>query len=199
MGRLFLSPAGAAVFAIIVTFSPCAVDFVPGKDPAQLLTINAMLWAWFAAWKKKSVWLAALAGAILIIGATFSLVHYWVALVMVLVICWQDRHLPWRGMLALACGSLAVVGIVYATIGWNIPATLLAVSRRWGQVQKTFDMSRPIWFAIGLPIFLLFLAPGLCGAAWIVAASSATESRLAPGDLHRSGHAVHLCRRRRHL
>src|SRR6185369_4071371 len=30
LGRVFLSPAGAAVFAVIVTFNPCTVHFVPG-------------------------------------------------------------------------------------------------------------------------------------------------------------------------
>ncbi len=174
LGRLFLSPAGAAVFAILVTFSPCALEFVPGKDPAQLLTIDAMLWAWFAAWKKKSVWLAALSGTILMIGATMSLVHIWVALIMVVAVMWEDWHLPWRGILALACGSLVVSGIVYVAIGWNIPATLLAVSHRWSEIQKTIDISRPIWFAIGMPIFLLFFMAGF----WALLGLSIRRRRL---------------------
>ncbi len=177
LGRLFLSPAGAGVFAIAVTFSPCAVAFVPGKDPAQLLTINAMLWAWFAAWKRRSMLLAALAGMIFVIGAIFSLVHVWVALIMVAAVIWEDRHLPWRGILALACGAMVVAGIVYLAIGWNIPATLLAVSHRWSEIQKTFDMSRPTWFAIGLPIFLLFLAPGF----WALLGLSIRRPRLNVG------------------
>ena len=83
LGRLFLSPAGAAVFALVVTFNPCTVHFSPGKDPAQLLTINLMLWAWFAAWQRRSLPLAALGGAALTVGATAGLIHVWVALVAV--------------------------------------------------------------------------------------------------------------------
>jgi hypothetical protein len=45
-------------------------------------------------------------------------------------------------------------------MGWNIPLTLWVVARRWGEIQKTFAMSRGIWYLIGLPIFLLFLSPG---------------------------------------
>lgn len=166
LGRVFLSPAGSAIFATIVTFNPCTVHFVPGKDPGQLLTIHLMLWAWFAAWKRRSMPLAVLGGAILTIGATSGLVHIWVALVAAVATLWQ----AWRdgavktvllNALAAAVGGLAVCAIAYVTIGWNIPVTLLAVSRRWTELQQTFVMSRPIWYAIGLPIFVLFVAPGV--------------------------------------
>jgi hypothetical protein len=167
LGRVFLSPAGAAAFAAFVTFNPCTVHFVPGKDPGQLLTVNLMLWAWFLAWKRRVPLLAALGGAILTIGATVGLIHIWVAFVAVLATAWQAlrRERDARTMLVVNCaaaaaGGLAVVAAVYFVIGWNIPGTLLAVSRRWTEIQRTFDMNRTIWFAIGLPIFLLFLAPG---------------------------------------
>ena len=166
LGRVYLSPAGALAFAAIVTFNPCTVHFVPGKDPGQLLTINLMLWAWFLGWKRRSPLLAALGGAILTVGATAGLVHIWVAFIAVLATAWD----AWRtrgplvmllvNAFAAAVGGLAVVAAVHFVTGWNIPATLLAVSRRWTEIQATFDMNRWIWFAIGLPIFLLFLAPG---------------------------------------
>jgi hypothetical protein len=168
LGRVFLSPAGAAVFAALVTFNPCTVHFVPGKDPGQLLTINLMLWAWFAAWRRRSMPLAALGGAILTIGATSGLVHIWVALIASAATIWQswrDGKGAMRRVLfnaaAAAAGGLALCAIAYLTIGWNIPATLLGVQRRWTELQSTFNMSRPIWYAIGLPIFLLFVAPGV--------------------------------------
>ncbi len=43
---------------------------------------------------------------------------------------------------------------------WNIPRTLLGVSHSWTAIQKTFNMNRAVWYAIGLPMFLLFLSPG---------------------------------------
>jgi hypothetical protein len=61
---------------------------------------------------------------------------------------------------AAGVGALAVIAAAYFVLDWNIPTTLAAVSARWTEIQKTFDMNRAIWFAIGLPIFLLFLAPG---------------------------------------
>jgi hypothetical protein len=168
LGRVFLSPAGAVVFAALVTFNPCTVHFVPGKDPGQLLTINLMLWAWFAAWRRRSMPLAALGGAILTIGATSGLVHIWVALIASAATLWQawrDGKGAMRRVLlnaaAAATGGLAICAIAYLTIGWNIPVTLLGVQRRWTELQSTFNMSRPIWYAIGLPIFLLFVAPGV--------------------------------------
>jgi hypothetical protein len=168
LGRLFLPAAGAAVFAIVVTFNPCTVHYVPGKDAAQLLTINLMLWAWLAAWKRRSPPLAALGGAILTIGTTSGLVHIWVALIAVLATLWQgwaerDRRamlsVLWNA-LAAAAGGAFVCAIAYATLDWNIPRTLLAVSRRWTSLQSTFAMDRAVWYLIGLPIFLLFLSPG---------------------------------------
>src|SRR5581483_9257687 len=80
LGRLWLSPAGAALLALVVTFNPATVNFSPGKDPAQLLTINAMLWAWFAAWRGARPGLAIVAGAMLLIGLCFGLVQLWVAI-----------------------------------------------------------------------------------------------------------------------
>jgi hypothetical protein len=180
LGRVFLSPAGAAAFAAIVTFNPCTVHFVPGKDPAQLLTLHLMLWAWFYAWQRRAPLLGALGGAILTIGATAGLIHIWIAVIAVLATAWQ----AWRRERALTmvlvngfaagAGALAVVAIAYFLIGWNIPATLLAVSRRWTEIQRTFDMSRAVWFAIGLPIFLLFLSPGF----WTFAGLSLPRRRL---------------------
>lgn len=161
LGREFLSPAGAAVFSVLVTFNPCAVSFVPGKDPGQLLTIGLMLWALLAGWKRKSLPLVALGGALLAIGLSFSLVHLWVAAIAFAAVCWDERKLLWWEMTASAFGAVVIVGLVYMIFGWNMPMTLIAVSRRWGEIQKTFEMSRLIWFLIGLPIFLLFLAPGI--------------------------------------
>jgi len=182
LGRVFLSPAGAAVFAVIVTFNPCTLHFVPGKDPGQLLSINLMLWAWFLAWRRRSPLLGALGGAILTLGATAGLIHIWVALIAVIATAWE----AWRtragiaGMtmilvnaFAAGAGALAVISAAYFVLDWNIPRTLLAVSNRWGEIQRTFVMNRTIWFAIGLPIFLLFLAPGF----WTLAGLSVRRRR----------------------
>jgi len=164
LGRVFLPSQGAAVFAIIVAFNPCTVHFVPGKDPAQLLAVNAMLWALLAGWRKRSRMLCALGGMILVGGAVLSLVQIWVALIALGAILWHDRgHAMGSArdtILPAAIGAVAFVAAVWLATGWNIPLTLFAVSRRWSQLQNAFVMDRAIWYAIGLPIFLLFLSPG---------------------------------------
>jgi hypothetical protein len=183
LGRLFLSPAGAAVFATVVMFNPSTVHYTPGKDPGQLLTINLMLWAWFSAWQKRCIGRAALGGVVLAIGCTTGLVHIWVALIAALAVLWES----WRDRLALtslfrnalaaAAAVLLVCTAAYITVGWNIPLTLLSVSRRWTELQATFDMNRRVWYAIGLPIFLLFLSPGV----WTLAGLSLRRRQMSFG------------------
>ena len=78
---------------------------------------------------------------------------------------WHDRA-HWRALLArcilpAAIGAGVVIAVGWLAVGWNIPLTLWATARRWTDIQKNFDMNRPLWYLIGLPIFLLFLSPGL--------------------------------------
>jgi hypothetical protein len=63
-------------------------------------------------------------------------------------------------VLAALAGAAAVV-VAGLAIGWNIPATLLAVANRYNQIQASLDYNRSLWFVIGLPLFLLFLGPGV--------------------------------------
>jgi hypothetical protein len=171
-GRRLLSPAGAAVFALVVTFNPCTVNFVPGKDPAQLLTINAMIWLWLIAWAGPREWRAAAwglaAGLVLVAGAVCGLIHLWVAAAVFAATAWAGG---WRSVLRPAIG--AVVGAVLAfvflrlTLGWNAPHALFAVYRRFKEVQPLIYPHQGLWFVIGLPIFLLFVSPGLIVPAWM--------------------------------
>ena len=181
LGRVYLAPPGAAVFAILVTFNPATVHFVPGKDPGQLLSINLMLWAWLLAWKKRMPLLAALGGAFLSVGATAGLIHIWVALIAFAATAWDAWRARQITMLlvnafAAGAGALAVISAAYFVLDWNIPHTLVAVSQRFSEVQVQHilpKMNRYTWFAIGLPIFLLFLAPGI----WTLAGLSVRRRR----------------------
>jgi hypothetical protein len=114
---------------------------------------------------------SAAAGALLVVGATFGLIHVWVTLAAAGATAWHAwaTHRPLkrfalRNVLPAALGAMAVVLAVYLATGWNVPATLWAVWRRFAEVQPTFNLSRPVWMLIGLPIFLLFLSPGLVTA-----------------------------------
>ena len=169
IGRMFhLPPSGAATFMLIAWFNPSTVHFSPGKDPAQLLTISLMLLLWFAAWKRDRPWLAAASGAVLTIGMTMGLIHLWIAATALLATAWDDwreRRLTIRWMMRLvlpaAAGAIAVVLAVYFVSGWNMLPTFLLVTRRFGQIQRSLALSQTIWFFIGVPIFLLFVGPGL--------------------------------------
>ena len=166
LGREFLSLPGAAVFMLIVLFNPSTVLFSPGKDPAQLLTVNAMLWAGLAGWRRGSIPLTALSGALLLIGSLIGLIHIWVAFAAFAAVTWHvlrtresSARLIVRTLLPAAAGAALVVLACYVAIGWNAPATLLAVQRRWTQVQPTIAVNHTLWMFIGLPIFLVFTSP----------------------------------------
>jgi hypothetical protein len=171
LGREFLSTAGATVFTLIVLFNPSGVLFSPGKDPAQLLTINAMLWAGIVAWRRGSIALAAVSGAVLLLGSLTGLIHIWVALGTFAAVAWHTWRkgesmvrLLLRTLLPAAGGFLLLALVFYVAIGWNPLATLLAAQRRWSQVQPTIAVNHTLWLFIGLPIFLLFTSP----AFWAV-------------------------------
>ena len=167
LGRLFLSPLGAGAFTLLVLFNPATVCFTPGKDPVQLFTINAMLWAWFAGWRKDRPAMSILAGAFLVLGMVIGLIHLWVAMAAILASAWQNWRqgrslvtLLMRHVLPCMAGALFLCSAIAFVSGWNIPATLLAVGHRFPEIQKALQYDRTLWFFIGLPLFLLFLSGG---------------------------------------
>ena len=166
LGREFLSVPAAAVFTLIVLLNPSTVLFSPGKDPAQLLTINAMLWTGLAGWRRGSVALAATSGALLMVGSIIGLIHLWVAFAAFAAVSWHVLRtrepivrFVLRTLLPAAGGAVLIVLACYIAIGWNPLTTLLAVQRRWTQVQPTIAVNHTLWMFIGLPIFLVFTSP----------------------------------------
>lgn len=162
LARLFCSRAGAIAFAIVVAFNACTVHFTPGKDSAQLLLINAMLFAWFGGWKLNKPWMSLLAGAVFAIAMTFTLLTMWIALVAASTCGWRGR----RHLLFTAIGAAFTVIAISLMFDWNMLATLWTLSRRFGEIQRELGFNRPLWFLIGLPIFVLFVSP----AIWTFAA-----------------------------
>jgi hypothetical protein len=162
IGRLFFARSGAMAYAIIATFTASAIHFTPGKDAAQLLMINLMIWTWFAAWKRDSRWLAFLSGILLAIGAASGLIHFWIAACVFAIVAWESGIA--RTTLGLAipalAGLLVFVFLVDLAIDWNLFRTWYAVLVRFGEIQQTFAIDRVVWFFIGIPLFLLFVGPG---------------------------------------
>lgn len=89
LGRMFLSPIGAFVFAVITVVNPYTLHFNPGKDPAQLFTVNLMLLAWFIGYRRRWWWAHAIAGAVLGIGMGVGLIHLWVAIAVLVATAWH--------------------------------------------------------------------------------------------------------------
>jgi hypothetical protein len=187
--RLCLPPAAAMAIGFACVFNPATVNFTPGKDPAQLLTVLAMLWTWMAGYRSlmegrprpAAAWCAA-AGAIFVVGASFGLIHAWVLLIAAAATLWDawgtsascatgvspvspgtSCHRLWFTHCAApaAAGAAVACSAYYAAIGWNIPLTILRVGQRYGQIQEGV-IADPLWMTgYGLPLFLLFAGPAL--------------------------------------
>ncbi|MCG3126322.1 MAG: hypothetical protein CHACPFDD_01154 [Phycisphaerae bacterium] len=155
-----LSVAGCTLVA------PMTVLFVPGKDPAQLLTTAACLWLWLSARRWESACRAAAAGAALVLACLVSLVHIWLALIVLLATLWATErrarpNLFWRGILPALAAALLVGVLLRALAGFDFLATARAVAAAQLRVTRG-DGAMPLaWQALGIPLFLLFCGPAL--------------------------------------
>jgi hypothetical protein len=165
LGREFFSQAGAALFCLLVTFNPATVHFSPGKDPLQLLTVNAMLWLWFAGSLREKPLLTFLAGIVLVLGMILGLIHFWIALAAAMAGFYlsirKKRAVQFalHQILPAAAGAVCAVTFIYVLSGWNVFAMLIAVGKNYSRIESSIPYSRPLWAAIGIPLFLLFLSP----------------------------------------
>jgi hypothetical protein len=171
LGREFMAPLGAALFALLVTFNPCTVHFSPGKDAAQLLTVNAMLLAWFAGVRRDRTWATAIGGAVLLVGAICGLIHFWIAIAALAASGWQAwsdgdlRRVLLKHVTSATLGFLLLAGLIYLISGWNCLSTLVATGRLYDKVKNTIGINETLWLFIGLPIFLLFVTPAFWASA----------------------------------
>lgn len=174
--RQFLEPGPAAVLAGVCLFSPAALLFTPGKDPAQLLTTALPLWTWLAAWRRRSPAAALASGALLVAALLVSLVHAWLATI-VAVACAaglvehrsQWRELAARVILPAAGGALAAVALCYGT-GLDLFAAWQAVAQSQAKVTRGPGAMPLAWQALGIPLFLLFAGTGFWAAVlWLTA------------------------------
>jgi hypothetical protein len=168
--RQFLEPGPAAVLAGLCLFSPAALVFTPGKDPAQLLTAALPLWTWLIAWRRRSPAAAGASGALLVAVCLVSLVHVWLA-VIVAVACaaglvdqrGQWRVLVLRVILPAAGGALAAGAVCYGA-GLDLLAALRAVAHSQALVTRGPGAMPLIWQALGVPLFGLFAGAGFWAA-----------------------------------
>lgn len=161
----WLAPAGVAVAAFCIVFNPMTVMFTPGKDAGQLLTVGLIFGMWWSAYQRGRVLSALLAGLALLLGIFFSLVHVWIAFVLVCTALWNCfRHDPARRLLLVGTVLIASGAILLGcAAGWLAGIDLLAIVRSVaaGQAEVTRGPNAMpfAWQALGVPLFLLFAGP----------------------------------------
>ncbi len=159
--RLWMPPLASAAVSVACVFNPATVNFTPGKDPAQLLSVVLLVYLGLVAYERRC-WQAALgAGAVLAASLTVGLIHVWVALIVLVGTGWHARSRAggwsdWgRGCLLPAVVGFAVAAILLWWVsGWNVMHSTWAVARRFPQIQRY--LINGVWTLMGVPLFLLF-------------------------------------------
>jgi hypothetical protein len=184
--RLWMPIPASTAVAFACVFNPSTVNFTPGKDPAQMFTVLAILLCWLTAYSRggvacprsrlqipglpkrldASVGMAPAAGAVLACSTMLGLVHMWVFAIVAAATLW---HAVTRGagfhFWLLRCalpalgGGLCVAAFAFVTLDWDLMRTALRVGIRYGQIQVDVITDPFYWTLVGLPMFLLFVGP----------------------------------------
>jgi hypothetical protein len=164
--RLWMPPMAAAAVAFACVFNPATVNFTPGKDPAQLAGVLAILYLYFAACVHRRFFFAFLAGMVFAVATLFGLIHVWILAIALVATLWHTiagapgaRRWLAGGFLSLVGGGLVVCAAAWLVLDWNILKTALHVGLRYGQIQEGVIAHPFYWTLVGLPLFLLFVGP----------------------------------------
>ncbi len=167
-GRVFLPAGGAAAFAVCCLVSPQTLLFTPGKDPAQLLPGAVPLWIWLWAFRDIRRVPALLAGGLFVPACMVSLVHVWLAAVVLTAGALAVRGVPgrsgrfWRSVVLPAAAGAGVTGLaLYVCCGVSMPAIVLAVAQAQAEVTRGPGAMPLRAQALGIPLFLLLAGPAL--------------------------------------
>lgn len=193
LGRLWFPPAAALAIAFACTFNPATMNFTPGKDPVQMASVLAMLWLWMAGHVQRRPWFAAASGVVLCISLMMGLIHLWVFAIAAAATLWEAarggggiRSWMLRRAAPAASGAAATSGLLYVTLGWNVPLIVYRVGVRYGEVQQGV-IADPFYLTLlGLPLFLLFVGPMF----YMVAGWAKDRVRDAPATL---GYRLLMC------
>lgn len=172
LARLYLPPVTAVAYALCCVFAPATLLLTPGKDPAQLLSVAVPLYFWLRAVRRDRVVPAVLGGLVFPIVCLTSLVHLWIAAI-VLVATWRcaeqrPRFLVRAVLPALVAAAIGAFGL-YLLCGVNLIAIARSVARAQAEVTRGPSAMPLAWQLLGIPLFLLFVGP----ACWTTTASAA--------------------------
>ncbi|UCF33864.1 MAG: hypothetical protein JSV78_00870, partial [Phycisphaerales bacterium] len=174
--RLWMPPLASAAVAFACVFNPSTVNFTPGKDPAQMLTVLAILYFWFAGYLRGGKARGFVVGLIFAAATMIGLIHVWILAIAAVATFWhavlgrnmRDRalELPHALRRWLTCclvpavgGGLVVAIVAYLTLDWNVVKCALLVGLRYGDIQEGIIAEPVYWALVGLPMFLLFVGP----------------------------------------
>lgn len=193
LGRLFFSPVAAATFSLCGLLTPMTLLFAPGKDPAQLLTVAVPAWLWFLGVRRGWWWPAAIAGFVFVLSCVVSLVHVWVAAIVVGASVLSAWHAPGgllrvlvRHVVPAGAGALLAAGVLYVLCDFNVVAATWAVVRSQAEVTRGPEAMPLVWQLLGIPLFLLFAGPALW-VCWLWRRRQPDSSGHAAGDDARLG------------
>ncbi len=166
LGRLFFGRVPSAALALVMLFAPALLFFSPGKDPAQLLSTATLVWLGLAAWRRGLAWWAAAAGGWLSVSLLVSLVHAWIAVIVLgAVVLAAEGSEERRRVIRLASAAAAGVGVMAVALwfglGLNLFATAVSVARSQTEVTRGPAAMPVAQQALGIPLYLLFAGPAL--------------------------------------
>lgn len=166
LARLWLAPTAALAVAAACAFNPATVNFTPGKDPAQVATVLAIVTFGLASYvRDRRLWAAA-CGAALGASLSLGLVHLWIGVIVAAATVWHagregEGVVRWlrRCLLPAALGLAAVLAIWAWLWDWNLVRTVYRVALRYPDIQRY--LINGVWTLVGLPMFILFAGPVL--------------------------------------
>jgi hypothetical protein len=84
-----MPPLASAAVAFACVFNPSTVDFTPGKDPAQMLTVLAILYFWFAGYLRGGKVRGFVVGLIFAVATMIGLIHVWILAIAAVATFWH--------------------------------------------------------------------------------------------------------------
>jgi len=162
--RLWMPPLAAVAVAFACVFNPATVNFTPGKDPAQVLTVLLILYTGLAGYVRSSRALSLSCGVVFALSLTIGLVHVWIVVILAAATLWHgwqhgDGIPRWlrRCVLPASAGFAAGAFMLYAALDWNVIKSTYEIARRYPEIQRY--LINGVWTLVGVPMFLLFAGP----------------------------------------
>lgn len=170
MARLWLPIAPALAIAAACVWNPSTLNFTPGKDPAQMLSVMLLLWTGLRAYLRQRVVWAFLSGALFALSLMVGLIHVWIVLILLAGTGWHAATVrgdvrAWlaRIVAPAALGVFACWLCVRVAWDYDVLYTAWRTAKRYPELQRY--LIHGAYTLVGFPVFLLFAGPTF----WVLA------------------------------